>query len=422
MDDYKDDIFDIFFSNNKNKIKKFKKIRKSKKKEKSFTLGLDDNDENNYQYLYFSDSEKKRNKIYKKLSKDCKYRIDYYLKTKNDIYDKKLKNLRLKLSNNKLKKNKTKNILYTQEELRDEFLSEKKIKTKNFLDDIFENRPLKCDDIIYTFKLLKNEDPTMDLSKFYKMKKTLKYFYFIDKNIKDNTDKYYNNRKRTNINYPSLINYNVPKILKDERITLKDLIKYYTKFRCLINLWLNSHKDINNIEYGIDFETFYKCSEELSNEEEDLVKKIYEKMNNSSTSFLSLGDYIQALNDMNQNDLVRQFNFFLKVFGNIGKKYLSYNDIYEISLIAIKRLVHNKQITKDIEIIKDLGSFFANYIFKLCEANVKEGIEIAKLRGLLNSQGEKLEYLKLLLIFIDEKKKNTFMKTLDEFRKKNNVK
>ena len=355
--------------------------------------------------------------MYNNLSKECKHRIDYYIKTKNDIYDKKLNNLKLKLSDNKLKKNKSKNIIfYTQEDLRDEFLAEKKIKTKNFLYDTFENRPLKCEDIIYTFNLLKNEDPTMDLSKFYKMKNSIKYFYFLNKNIKDNTDKYYNNRKKTNQKYPSLINYNIPKMLKNDRISLKDLIKYYTKFKCLINLWLNSHKDVNNLEYGIDFDTFYKCSEELSNEEEELAKKIYEKMNNSPTSFLSLGDYIQALNDMNQKDLVRQFYFFLKVFGNLGKKYLSYNDIYEISLIAIKRLVNNKLITKDTEIIRDLGSFFANYIFKLCEANVNEGIEIAKLRELLNSQGEKLEYLKLLLIFINEEKSNAFMKTLEEFK------
>lgn len=421
VDEY-DDVYDIFFSKpNKNKIKKFKKIKKTFIKKNSFTFGIDDNQKNNYEYIYYSDSEKKRNKVYNKINKLCKNRIDFYLETKNNIYDKKLNDLRLKLSENKSKRNiLKKSLISTDEELRNEFLSEKNIKNKNMLNDTIENRPLKCQDIIDTFKLLKSFDSSLNIEKFYKRKNSLNYFPYINKNIKDNTDKYCFNRKKTNLEYPSLLNYNIPKIIKENNmISLRDLIKYYTKFKSLINLWFNVHKNLNDVQFGIDFQTFYYCSDELFKEEEELAKKIYEKINNSPSGFLSLDDYIQALNDINQNDIVRQFYFFLKVFGNLGKKYLSFNDILQISLISIKRLARNNNTTKDEEVIRDLGYFFANYIFKICEANINEGIEIIKLKELLNSKGEKIEYLKLLLLFSEEENKTELVKTLKEFKDKN---
>ena len=139
-------------------------------------------------------------------------------------------------------------------------------------------------------------------------------------------------------------------------------------------------------------------------------------MNNSPSGFLSLEDFINVLNSMNQNDLVRQFYFFLKVFGNIGKKYLSYKDVLQISLISIKRLAKIRKTKQDEKVIRDLGNFFANYLFKICEANLKDGIEIKKLKELLNTQGEKLEYLKLFLLFNDEKHKDKILKVLKEFK------
>ena len=125
---------------------------------------------------------------------------------------------------------------------------------------------------------------------------------------------------------------------------------------------------------------------------------------------------------MNQNDLASQFYFFLKIFGNIGKKFLTYEDVLQISLVSIKRLARTRKTKKDEKIIRDLGNFFANYLFKICEANLNVGIEINKLKELLNSQGEKVEYLKLFLLFDDEKHKDKILKTLKEFRKKNLIK
>ena len=182
------------------------------------------------------------------------------------------------------------------------------------------------------------------------------------------------------------------------------------------------HSNVNNTQFGIDFETFYNCTEELCNEEKDLAKRIFEKINNSPSGFLSLEDFIESLNSLNQKDLVRQFYFFLKVFGKIGKKFLTYDEVLKISLISIKRLAKNQNTKEDEKIIKDLSNYFANYLFKICDANINDGIEIEKLRNMLNSQGEILEYLKLFLLFDDDKNKEEIINALNEFKKHNNIK
>ena len=410
-----DDIYDLFFSKKFDNDKKyFKKRKKSKILKNSFTFGIDDKYDE--EYLYYSDNDKNKKKIFNKISKNCQTRIDFYLEIKNSIYNKKLKELELKLSENKNKKFDN-DKFSDNEELREKYLIKRKIKVSDKLGDINENKPLKNHDIVDTFNLLKSFDSSMDIKKFYKHKNRINNFPIIERNIKSNIDKYYFNRKKTNLEYPSLLNYNIPKILKtNSKYSLNNLIKYYTKFKSLINLWYNIHNNIDNAQFGIDFETFYYCTEELCKEEKELAKRIYEKMNNSPSGFLSLEDFINVLNSMNQNDLVRQFYFFLKVFGNIGKKYLSYKDVLQISLISIKRLAKIRKTKQDEKVIRDLGNFFANYLFKICEANLKDGIEIKKLRELLNTQGEKLEYLKLFLLFNDEKHKDKILKVLKEFK------
>ena len=187
-------------------------------------------------------------------------------------------------------------------------------------------------------------------------------------------------------------------------------------------MWFNIHINKNNSNFGIDFETFYNCTEELCKEEKELVDRIYNKINNSPNGFLSLGDFMEVLNSINQNDIIYQFNFFLKVFGNFGKKYLSYKDVLQISIISIKRLARNNKTKENGKIIKDLGHFFANYLFKICEANINDGIEIDKLRVLLNSKDEKIEYLKLFLLFDDDKHKDKIIQTIKEFKNNNSFK
>ena len=409
-----DDVYDIFFSKglNLNKMKDFKKRKKQISKQTSFTFGINDNEENNYEYLYYSDNEIRKKNLFNHIFKNCKNKIDFYLQSKNTIYDKTLKELELKLSENKAKnKNKQKketiniNSLSADMLLREEYLTEKKLKNRYLFKTKKENKPLTNQNIIDAFNLLQRNDPSMDINKFCIQKKLKKNLPYVRQNIKDNTDKYPSNHRKTNKIYPSLFNINIPGLLKSHpKYTLHELIKYYTKFKSLINIWFNLYNNVNVVDYGIDFDTFYNCSDELSNEEIEFVKMIYEKINDSPSGILSLEDYIEALNCINQKDSIHQFNLFTKIFLNKDKKILYYKDVLDIAIISIKRIVKRNDTNHDQNIIKDLAKFLANYIFKICNVDVNKGIEVNRLKIMLNSiEGENLDYLKMFLCFRDEK-------------------
>lgn len=409
-----DDIYDIFFSKslNTNKIKDFKRRKKQVNKQTSFTFGINDNEENNYEYLYFSDNEIRKKNLFNNIFKNCKNKIDFYLQSKNTIYDKTIKELELKLSENKAKNKKKQkkesvniNSLSVDTLLREDYLTEKNLKNKYLFKTKKESKTLTNQNIIDAFNLLQRNDPSMDINKFCIQKRIKKNLPYVKQNINDNTDKYPFNLRKTNKIYPSLLNINIPGVLEAHpKYTLYELIKYYTKFKSLINLWFNLYNNVNVIDYGIDFDTFYNCSDELSNEEIEFAKMIYEKINDSPSGILSLEDYIEAMNSINQRDSIHQFNFFTKIFLNKDKKILSYKDVLDISIISIKRIVKKNDTNGDQKIIKDLAKFLVKFIFKICNEDVNGGIEVKKLKKILNSiKGENLDYLKMFLCFKEEK-------------------
>jgi hypothetical protein len=74
------------------------------------------------------------------------------------------------------------------------------------------------------------------------------------------------------------------------------------------------HENTDVVQYGIDFETFHRCTEDLSGEDEVLARKIFDKINSGTSGILSLEDYVDALNTMNRNNIIDQIEFFLKIF------------------------------------------------------------------------------------------------------------
>ena len=406
-----DDVYDIYFGNNLKKKKFKKKLISSKKKlNGSFTFGLE-NDDEKYEYIYYSDDEERKTQFYENQYSYYKSKIDFYIDSQNEIYDNKIKRLLSKLRTNDdgtvKEEYKCKNIP-SNKDLLERFLIEKKIPKKNLLKDLIENKPLTGQDICDAFNLLKNKDPTIDENKFILHKKgSKKILPFVEKNIKDNSCKYCTNQRKTNIEYPTILSYNLPLVVETHpKYSVKDLIKYYTKFKSLVNLWLNMHNDVKMVQYGIDLETFYNCNSDLCNEDFVLVKKIFDAINSGTSGVLSLEDYVDALNTMNRNDLGDQFEFFLRVFQAKDKEYLSYNDIFTISKISIKRLLKNKEEADVEEIVRELGEYFTNYLIEISNSDKMKGINVGKLKELLLHDSKHLEYLKIFLCtFADEKKK-----------------
>ena len=181
------------------------------------------------------------------------------------------------------------------------------------------------------------------------------------------------------------------------KYSLKELIKYYTKFKSLVNLWLNMHTNEQILQNGIDFETFHKCTEDICDEEEILVKKIFNKINSGTSGILSLEDYVDALTIMTSNDILDQIEFFIRDFNSKDKEFFNYEDILKICKISIKRLINGK-FNEEIErVVSELGNYLAEYIFKICESDKNVGVNIDKLKNILMYDTKNIEFLKLFM-------------------------
>ena len=407
--DNSDDIYDIFFNNQKNKIKNFKKRKKNKNSEtnSSFTFGIDENE--HYEYIYYSDNEiRKKNFQESEYKKYKNNTLHFYIQAQNQVYDTKIKSLFGQLSSNKYKKNSTiyKNYHKPKDELIKDYLLEKNMPTKNILRQSTPKK-LTCQSIINAFNLLKTQDETMDINKFIKAPKDAPpYLPYVLQNIKDNSSKYYDSRAKLDKEYPSILSYNFPKVVENKKLkySLEDLIKYYTKFKSLLNLWLNLHPFAKVTQFGIDFDTFFSCTEEFSQEEEIFVRKIFNSINNGTSGILTLEDYVDGLTTINKDVLIDQINFFLKVFNGKDKKYFNYKDIFDISKMSIKRLIKikNKFIIETVS--EDLGGYLADLIFKICDSKKEKGIKITKLKEVLQNDKEHKEFLELFMCFFGDHK------------------
>ena len=410
-----DDIYDLFFNKKKENIKKFKKVKKSNKNKKvnlnsSFTFGVDSNENKYYEYIYYSDNENRKKNIEQNniFKKDINDNIDLYIKEQNQIYDKKIEELLSQLSSNKTRKsffNLKKKYNKAGDELIKDYLAEKNMAAKNILKEDIPKK-LTYQAIIDAFNLLKAQDETIDINKFVKARKGEPlYLPYVEKNIKDNTSKYYFSRAKLDKEYPSTLSYNFPKVVeKEKKYTLTDLIKYYTKFKSLLNLWLNMHPFAEVAQYGIDFDTFFTCTEDICEEEEIFVKKIFNRINTGTSGILSLEDYVDGLMALNRDVLTDQIEFFLKVFNSKDKKYFNYKEIFNISKLSIKRLIKIKNKVEVETVSDDLGGYLADFIFRICNSKKEKGIEIKKLKNVLKNDKDNGEFLKLFMCFFGDNK------------------
>ena len=424
-----DDIYDIFLieSQKKNQEKIFKKklIKKdnNKKVNSSFTFGIE---EKEYEYIYYSDDEKRKMNFINNHYRFYKNKLDFYIDSQNELFDNKIKLLLGKLRTNNDGKirniQKYKQFQKTKNELIECYLTERKIPKKNLLKKQFESRPLKGQDIVDAFNLLKNKDSSININKFIITEKGKKAdLPFVEKNILDNSSKYCLNRRKTDLEYPSILSYNLPKVVESNpKYSLTDLIKYYTKFKSLVNLWFNMHTNANVVQYGIDFETFHRCTEDLCDEDEYLVKKIFDRINTGTSGVLSLEDYVDALNIMNSKDILDQIEFFMKVFNSKEKEYFSFDDIFEICKISIKRLIKNKKSAETEKVVKDLGHYLADYIVQICESDKIKGIKVSKLKDILMNDKKNIEYLKLFMCSFGDDKNTTVKKSEKKLNNLNN--
>jgi hypothetical protein len=100
------------------------------------------------------------------------------------------------------------------DELIKDYLTEKNMPDKSILKHDTPKK-LTYQAIIDAFNLLRVRDKTIDINKFVKTRKgDPLYLPYVEKNIMDNTSKYYFSRAKLDKEYPSTLSYNFPKVVE----------------------------------------------------------------------------------------------------------------------------------------------------------------------------------------------------------------
>ena len=368
------------------------KIKKEKKKyllNQSFTFGLDNIDEKEI-YYYYSDKDEKRTQI--KLLKETlnisKYKS--YANFHNNLMINKINKL-TKIQNKKIK-----NFISKEKD-------ETKLKDLESLIKIYnkirgEKEKIKVNFDINLPKSKKiNLEREFDKVKFYgiKQKDKLKQEIF---DYKANYE--YRADFQVEKNYPDLISYNIPKVLEDyPKLQRRQFYEIFILFKTLLKYCVSYTKNLENIENGIDFDTFYNCNRQINSQGKKLAHKIFRAFNLSGTKFLNWEEYFKGFITINSNDLKEKIELFLKIIDTDKNGKLSFYEVYDLSVASLKRTIGRDDYNENNgrEVINILGDFFAKLIFKLVDMPLDSEIPIDFIKQKITEGGIAASYLEMLI-------------------------
>ena len=390
----KENIHKNNFKYNINKFK-IKNINKgiNAKKEKlkphySFCSGEDEIESNNY--LYYSENEGRKNEIYEEIKDNCFYKNYFFIYTTEKKENEKIKNLKNKLNFKKfvdLKENYENYKVYFDKLInryKKELSKKLGINPMNFSSEMDNDKNnYDFEDLDNQFdKLYLKRDKNENLNK----KLNNKCFYNIDKNV----NKY----------YAHLILYNIPKLLNEyKKYNRRKLFEIFTQYKDLMAMSFSLNKNQSVLKNGIDFQTFWKCIEELTDERENLAKKLFEQINRSNSPLLNIEDFIKGKYFLQNSELTEKLEIFLKSLDISGKGEITFKEAIEISKESILRYLSDQNEDKQTNLVlKELSNFFANFIFELVGIDKDKCLKISDLKNII-SEGKNEDYMEYLEMF-----------------------
>lgn len=359
----------------------------------SFADGENDLEHENF--IVYSDNEERKSSKEKKIIKNCYLKNDFFLYLNERSTKKKICELE-----KKLKYNKSFDIRESYEKYNFNF------------DKIIERykkeiqKELKINPKIYNISTIDSkvnshnlQHPKDKITKLY-LNRNKSQKPFIREKMSD--DSIYNgiDRKITKY-YTPFILYNIPKLLSEyKNFTRRKLYEIYSKYKDLISLSYAKNKSDFILESGVDFHTFWKCVEQLSNEKEKFVKKIYNQINRSKLCVLNMQDFLRGMYFIQNSELTEKLDLFLKALDFSGKGSINFNEAVEICKSSIKRnLTDKKEESNDnVYALNELSLFFANFIFKLIGVDQDKELKIDDLKKAIlqkNNEFNRLEYLEM---------------------------
>ena len=225
--------------------------------------------------------------------------------------------------------------------------------------------------------------------------------------------------------FPDLLTFDLPKVLRQNKeYSLKLLYDVFIEFKTLLKCGMIHNRNLNLHKTGIDFETFFNCNTKINQQGIALSKKIFKAFNSKTNiNYMPWENYMDGMMKIKDPNIDNKLDLFFKILDENGDGSFDYNEVFNLSLISLQRVLpeepnsKNKSEEKNNEGEKDnkdednknnkedeepnitniLAEFLTKYVFELVGIDIDGEIPIDLLRAKMDEKDAESEYLEFFL-------------------------
>ena len=217
--------------------------------------------------------------------------------------------------------------------------------------------------------------------------------------------------------FPDLSTFHLPKILRQNKeYSVKLLYDVFIEFKTLLKCGMIHNRTLNMHKKGIDFETFFNCNTKINQQGIALSKKIFKAFNNKTNlNYLPWQNYMDGMMKIKDPNIDNKLDLFFQILDENGDGSFDYNEVYNLSLISLQRVLpekqkpennskeskcnkdKNKENEEEPDITNILAEFLTKYVFQLVGIDIDGEIPIDLLRAKMDEKSEESEYLEFFL-------------------------
>ena len=345
-------------------------------------------------YVIYSDDDERKTEVKKKILNDCYLKNDFFLYLNDKNTSKKVSELKSKLKFDKpfdLRESyKQFNVNFDKllERYKKEIQKKLRINPKIYITNQIDSKK-NSHNLQYPYDKLTKLYLSRSNKKPFKREHISNNSFY---NSVDNKIKKY---------YTTFILYNIPKLLSEfKNYTRHRLYEIYTKYKDLVVMSYCKNKTDFILKSGVDFDTFWYCVEQLSDEKKKFVEKIYNQINRSKLCVLNMKDFLRGMYFVQNSEITEKLDLFLKALDISGKGVINYKEAVDICKEAIQRNLSDKNQDNENNIyaLNELSQFFANFIFKLIGVDTSKELRLDDLKKAIlqkNNEFNEIEYLEM---------------------------
>ena len=204
--------------------------------------------------------------------------------------------------------------------------------------------------------------------------------------------------------FPDLCAFNLPKVLRQNKeYNLKLLYDVFIEFKSLLKCGMVHNKNLNLDKQGIDFDTFFNCNTKINQQGIALSKKIFKAFNNKTNiNYMSWQNYFEGMMKIKDQNIDNKLDLFFQILDENGDGSFDYNEVYNLSLISLQRVIPPDKNYGKLEDDKEnithiLAEFLTKFVFELCGIETEGDIPIDLLRAKMDEKNEQSDYLEFFL-------------------------